>query len=555
MSSPPFCASIRAAFAARRFRLVCFIPPLASKLVDERRDHKTMLDSRPAESIFQEGRNCRRVTHADRVAFVVDGEDYFKVFMQAAERATESIILLAWDFNSKARLSFDAGGDGPLLGDFLNDLAKRKRHLRIYVLDWDFPAIYASDRESPALVRLGWGWKPHRRVHLKFDNTHPPGGSHHQKILLIDDALAFCGGLDLTCQRWDTCEHAANDPRRVTKDKPYPPFHDMMIVVDNDAARELGAIARERWRSATKEEIPLASGGYDPWPPELQPELTNMQVAISCTAPQSDPHVEVREIEALYLDMIARAKHYIYIENQYFTAHKIGEALAARLKEAGGPEIIVVTRLLSHGWLEENTMGVLRNKMIERMRAADSEGRFQVYFPHMPGLAAETCIDVHSKMMAVDDEYLRIGSANLANRSMGLDTECDVALEARGGDRVMKVIRHFRDSLIAEHLGVEVDAFAREREARGSLQHAIAALHSDARTLEPLVILEHYSDAAISVAELTDPERAVGIDRLMAQFSFGAEFHRVPRAWRKLGLLAALSAGLAAAWRFARRGK
>ncbi|MBC7945520.1 MAG: hypothetical protein H7X91_09740 [Burkholderiales bacterium] len=514
-----------------------------------------MPDSRPQESIFQEGRNCRRIAHAGRVAFVVDGEDYFKVFMQAAERATESIILLAWDFNSSARLSFDGGSDGPMLGDFLNDLAKRKRHLRIYILDWDFPAIYASDRESPALVKLGWGWKPHRRVHLKFDNTHPPGGSHHQKILVIDDALAFCGGLDLTCQRWDTSRHTFDDPRRMTRDKPYPPFHDMMIAVDGEAARELGAIARERWRCATKKEIPGARDQHDPWPPELEPELTDMQVAISCTAPQCEPHDEVREIEALYLDMISRAKHYIYIENQYFTAHKIGEALAARLKEPGGPEIIVVTRLLSHGWLEENTMGVLRNKMIERMRAADSEGRFQVYFPHMPGLAAETCIDVHSKMMAVDDEFLRIGSANLANRSMGLDTECDVALEARGDAKVMQAIRRFRDRLIAEHLGVEVEAFVRELKDKGSLQHAIASLHSEERTLEPLVNLEHYSDAAISAAEWTDPERAVGIDRLMAQFSFGAEFHRAPRAWRKLGLVTVLLAGLAAIWRLTGLGK
>ncbi len=37
---------------------------------------------------------------------------------------------------------------------------------------------------------------------------------------------------------------------------------------------------------------------------------------------------------------------------------------------------------------------------------------------------------VHSKVMIVDDGFLRVGSANLNNRSMGADTECDLAFEA-----------------------------------------------------------------------------------------------------------------------------
>jgi phospholipase D1/2 len=504
-------------------------------------------------SIFKQGRNCRRVAKADRAALLVDGEDYFLAFMRSAQLAQRSIILLAWDFNSRARLHFD-GGNGPpeVLGDFLNYLVKRNRRLRIYILDWDFPMIYATDREVPALVRLGWGWKPHRRVHLKFDNTHPPGGAHHQKIAVIDDKLAFCGGLDLTCHRWDTSGHSPDDPHRVLDGKPYPPFHDTMIAVDGDAARELAAIARERWRSATGKDIPAKRVAHDPWPAELKPDVEGITVAISCTAPQSTPHCETREIEQLYLDMIAAAQRTIYIENQYFTAHKIGDALAARLAEAGGPEIIVVTRLLSHGWLEEYTMGVLRTKLIERLREADHEGRFHIYYPHMPGLTEGTCIDVHSKLITVDDEYLRIGSANFANRSMGLDTECDVTIDARGDEKVARGIRDFRNRLLAEHLGVEAGEVGREIEASGSIHRAVEALHSKGRTLEPLTNLGQYSDIVISLAEMSDPERAVGLDQLMAQFSFGAEFHHPPRALRTLGLVAAASAGLAAVWRFGR---
>ena len=502
-------------------------------------------------SIFEEGRNCRRVANAGRVAFIVDGDDYFKMFMAAAERARESIIVLAWDFNSNCCLSVECDSNDPRakLGEYLNHLARRRRGLHIYVLDWDFPMIYADDREAPIKVRLGWGWKPHRRVHLEFDNTHPPGGSHHQKIVVIDDAIAFCGGLDLTCQRWDTPAHAPCEPHRAVADQPYPPFHDLMIAVDGEAACELGRIARERWRASTEKEIPPVRASDHPWPPDLKPTLTNLPVAIAVTAPESAPHPGKREVEALYLDMIARARRYIYIENQYFTAHKIGDALEARLRQPGGPEIVVVTRLLSHGWLEEYTMGVLRSKLVERLRAADVEGRFNVYYPEMPGLAENTCIDVHSKMMAVDDEWLRIGSANIANRSMGVDTECDLAIEAGGRAEIADAIRSFRNKLLAEHLGVTQEEVDRETTARGSIAGAVKALERPGRTLKRLEV-ESHSDITLSIAEMTDPEQAVGLDKLKALFSFGAEFHSVPRPVRKALVYVALAGALFVLWRF-----
>src|SRR5690606_15545906 len=165
----------------------------------------------------------------------------------------------------------------------------------------------------------------------------------------------------------------------------------------------------------------------------------------------------VREIEELYIDMIRMARRSIYIENQYFTAHRLGELLEERLAEPDGPEIVVVIRLLSHGWLEGLSMETLRTKLILRLRAADKHGRFRVMYPHVEGLPEGQCLDVHSKLMIVDDEVLRIGSANFANRSMGIDTECDLTIEARGDAERRKVIAGFRSRLLAEHLGVPVE--------------------------------------------------------------------------------------------------
>ncbi len=500
-------------------------------------------------SIFLPGRNCGYVSHAHRVALVVDAEDYFRLFQRAAERARHSIIIVAWDFDSRIRLHWDPGGPPAELGAFLNYLVRRRRGLHIYVLDWDYPMVFGADREFPPLY--GFGWKPRRHIHLRYDNTHPVGGSQHQKIVVIDDALAFCGGLDLADRHWDTCEHRANDPRRTSRAVPYPPFHDVMCAVDGAAAKTLGLIVRGRWQRATGETIPAPPLDNDPWPENLQPDVTDVPVGISRTAPAADDRPELREIETLYLDLIARARQRIFIENQYFTAHRVGEALAARLAETDGPEIVVVLRLLSHGWLEEHTMQILRTRLIQNLRAVDRGNRFHVYYPDIRGLEEGTCIDVHSKVIVVDDEWLRIGSANLSNRSMGLDTECDLTIEARGEPRVARVVADFRNRLLGEHLGVAPRKVSEEIERGGSMHAAISALHTEQRTLRPLEDLPEWSDAVIDVASVADPERPVSLDRLIDEFTPELNLSRAsPIPWGKIALVAVVIGALTAVWHF-----
>jgi len=504
---------------------------------------------RRAETIFQVGENCRAVARAHRVAFLVDAEAYFNAFAEAAERAERSIIVLAWDFDSQTPLCFDeAHRCTRRLGEFLNDLARRRKRLHVHVLDWDYPMLYATDREFPPIY--GLKWKPHRRVHFRYDNTHPFSGSHHQKIVVIDDRVAFVGGLDITGRRWDTPEHRPEDPRRTAGDNPYPPFHDAMIAVDGDAAKTLATLARKRWAQATGNHTEPVETESDPWPGSLAPAVLEVDIGIACTAPKTDVEPGAREVERLYLDMIARARRYIYMENQYFTSDKIGDALAKRLVEPNGPEMILVSRLLSHGWLEEVTMTALRNRLLLKLRDADAHRRFHAYYPDIPGLAEGTCIDVHSKVMVVDDEWLRIGSANLCNRSMGMDTECDVVVEARGDERVARSVRGFLTQLMGEHLGVEPAAVMRALEAQGSLQGAIAALACETRTLKRLEATDDVSEAALTAAAIADPEAPVSLDSLSDYFAPGIDSSRSGLAWGKVILVALVLAGLALAWRF-----
>jgi phosphatidylserine/phosphatidylglycerophosphate/cardiolipin synthase-like enzyme/uncharacterized membrane protein YdjX (TVP38/TMEM64 family) len=503
------------------------------------------------DSLLRPGYNCCAVARAERVALLVDAEDYFKAFYQAALRARRSITILGWDFNSQTQLHFDPvaeGGPPALLGDFLNYLVRQRHGLHVNVLNWDYPMVFGADREFPPLY--GFGWQPARRVHLRYDDTHPVAGSQHQKIVLIDDALAFVGGIDLTVKRWDSSAHAPDDPRRVAAGKPYPPFHDLMVAVDGDAARALAQIARARWLLATGDSLHEVHADHDPWPPGLQPHFADVEVGVARTMPPRGETPAVREIERLYLDMIAAARREIYIENQYFTAPRIAAALESRLAEPDGPEIVLVLRLLSHGWLEEHTMHVLRTRLIQRLRQVDRYGRFHVYYPNIPGLPDSCCLDVHSKAMVIDDSALRIGSANLCNRSMGMDTECDVLIESRGNAQAARAIRDFRDRLLAEHLGVSHERLSAELQKEKGLHAAIATLHNEGRSLRRLEDIKEWPEAIISIASVADPDEPIALDILKTERLFTEARLAERPAWGKLAAVVLVIALLAATWRF-----
>jgi phospholipase D1/2 len=497
------------------------------------------------------GRNCWRTARVGRLEWLIDGAAYFGAFREALLAATHSIFILGWDMDSRTEVVPGAVDDGwpTSLGPLLNSVVSRRRGLRAYVLDWDYPMLYQADRELAPTYALGWS--THRRVKFSMDGEHPVGGSHHQKIVVIDDTVAFVGGLDLTSSRWDTPAHDPNEPRRRTPGgQPYPPFHDVQVIVEGEAAAALGDLARSRWLRATGEKLrPSAGARGDPWPRSVHAAVNDAEVAIARTQPQYGDVAPVQEIKQLYLDAIASARSHIYIENQYFTAPAIGEALARRLAQPDGPEIVLLSRLRGGGWLEENTMGALRARMLRALRAADRHGRLRAYYPDRADLG-EQCINLHSKLMVVDDRFAQVGSANLNNRSMGYDTECDVALEA-GPARVEKAIALLRNRLLAEHLDVPVDRVAGALGAHGSLIGAIEALRGKTRTLTPLAVdAAAQEDVLILDPAVVDPERPVDAERLAAEL--------VPRRSRPVAarrviagvLLLLAAAGLAAAWRW-----
>jgi uncharacterized membrane protein YdjX (TVP38/TMEM64 family) len=151
--------------------------------------------------------------------------------------------------------------------------------------------------------------------------------------------------------------------------------------------------------------------------------------------------------------------------------------------------------------------------------------------------------------MVVDDRWLRIGSANFCNRSMGTDTECDLAIEAGRDQAVADAIRAFRDELLAEHLDVAAHEVSAAIARAGSLNGAIQSLQGKARTLSNL---QHAQDveAALGVAALADPERPVSLDKLIDEFAPSMAPQKSGFRWSVLFVTAAVLLGLVLAWRF-----
>jgi len=504
---------------------------------------------------FQEAHNCWRVAQAERLAALVDGESYFSAVRSALIAARRRIFILAWDIHSRVELVREDPGDGlpTTLGELMLALLEAKPGLEAYVLLWSYAPIYALEREP-----LFFGdspWDKHPRLHFVKDDHHPLGASHHQKVVVVDGRIAFCGGFDLSKWRWDTSAHLAEEPRRLdTEGKPYPPFHDLQMLVEGAAAGALEAICLSRWTRATGEAMdPCQCSESNPWPEQVPALLQDHACAIARTLPAYREQTEVREAERLYLDLIDAAEHFIYIENQYLTSTSVRGALAACLGRRDGPDVVIILPRETGDWLEQHTMDVLRARLLRSLREADRHGRLRVYYPEIPELG-EGCLMVHAKLMIVDDALLRIGSSNLSNRSMGLDTECDLCVATRDeGSRA--AVAALRRRLLGAFLGLDTEAVAVAEEREPGLIAAIESLRTHQRSLVPL------SGEADPEWELQLPEdRLIDPDRPLSASDVGAAVvgrsalsQARRRLWLGTGLVAMLLA-LAAAWRWTNLG-
>lgn len=395
------------------------------------------------------------IATAPRAALLIDMEAYFDAAMEAMKAAKHTVHLLNWAFEAATRFHPQPGGGGPKsdrIGDFLIALAERPG-IEVRVLCWySVMPVAATQRFFPFMDRIAFRGS---KVKFVLDGQLPLGACHHQKMIVIDDAIAFCGGGDIGPDRWDTPEHLDDNPRRVKTrrdNKDFDSRHEVMGLVDGPAALALGDVFRDRWQAATGEVLSPAPPVPTPdWPGNIPPAFEDIAVGLSRTRTRWRKCGELRENEALHVAAI-RAATCIYMENQYFTSPQIAEELAARLREPDGPEVVLVTTQHSPSYFDQLTMDRTRLVFLKTLQDADKHGRFVIY---SPVTTLGRTIIVHAKLTIIDDTLMRIGSCNINNRSMGYDTECDLSLEAvgPGAEANRAEIIRLRDKLLMHWLG------------------------------------------------------------------------------------------------------
>ena len=468
--------------------------------------------SERGDRVVVPGVTCWRSAEAPRFADIVDGADYLRHVKDAMLSARQRIVIVGWDLDY--RTEFERGRKtlaGPnQLGLFLHWLLWQRRELHVYLLK-------SNLRLLPAFDAFWFGVTPvsllnqftSARMHFAVDGAHPLGAVHHQKIVVVDDAMAFCGGIDLTVGRWDTRGHEPDDPRRLGPGDAYGPRHEVAAAVNGAAARLLAEQAHQRWEAATGQALDVVSRPAAAWPKGLSPALRHVEVGVARTLPALSERTEVREIEALNLAAIAAARRVIYMENQYLASRSIAEAIAARLREADGPEVVIVLPRSSESRLERESMDSAREELVRLLRTADGgQGRLGVYWPAASNGVA---VYVHSKIMVIDGSLLRIGSSNFNNRSLGFDSECDVVIEADPAQpncaEVERYVLLLRDGLVAEHLGVTPDEFRDALGGSDGLLHAIEGLRRGGRSLRKLTDTMVSAEAGpLAENDLMDPD-------------------------------------------------
>ncbi|MBE0531939.1 MAG: VTT domain-containing protein [Rhodospirillales bacterium] len=502
---------------------------------DSRHDGKPL----HRDPILDAGRTCWRIARSDRVKILVDAAEYFSTLRQALLRAQRSVHILGWDIDSRVDLAPDgAPDDEPTrLRPLLIRLVEINPQLRVNLLLWDYSTLYALDREP--LPRISLGWQTPAQIDVCLDDLVPLGSSHHQKLVVIDDKLAFCGGLDLCSGRWDTPDHSPDLPARVDPDGVgYGPFHDVHMMVDGDAAAAIAELVHLRWHEASCRHLTPVTPEGDPWPEDVIPDVTDVDVGIARTLPLLLDRAEVREIEALFIAAIASAERLVYMENQYFAAVGIADALAHRLTERPELEAILVCPRLPHGWLAAKAMGAGRRRFRRRLEEAGVAHRVRLVSPSVDDTKG-TPVDimVHSKVLIVDDRFITIGSANVNNRSMGCDTECNLALEATADQpELHAAIADIRNRLLGEHLGRPAETIGQALREPNSARALVDAAGTAGRKLSPIEPTEDDEEdlVAVALAPIADPERPIEADQLLLDLFGGITRHAV-WPWLKRG--------------------
>jgi phosphatidylserine/phosphatidylglycerophosphate/cardiolipin synthase-like enzyme len=263
---------------------------------------------------------------------------------------------------------------------------------------------------------------------------------HHEKTIVIDDRVAFVGGIDLTSESGDRFDHSRHPPRASVG------WHDASSRIEGPAVDDVAEHFRMRWHEVTGDTLA---------PIRPSARVGDVELQIVRTVPEhvyaASPKGDFRILES-YIRALRAAERFIYIENQFLWSPEIEVVLREKISNPPHPDFRLVLLLPSKpNTGADDTRGVLAN-LIEADKEADADaGRLLActLFARSGPLADP--IYVHAKIGIIDDKWLTIGSANLNEHSLFNDTEMNVV--SHDAD----LARQTRLRLWSEHLELPIE--------------------------------------------------------------------------------------------------
>jgi phosphatidylserine/phosphatidylglycerophosphate/cardiolipin synthase-like enzyme len=366
------------------------------------------------------------------VGILIDGAQALPAIADELARAESHVHLTGWCFSPE--LDLTRARPPTVLRNLLAELAER---VDVRMLAWagaPLPFFRPSRSQVRAVrARLVRG----SRICCALDAHERPLHCHHEKTIVIDDRVAFVGGIDLTLEsgdRYDTHEHPARAQLG---------WHDASTLIRGPAVGDVAEHFRLRWREVTGEDLTVALT-----PPE---QLGDVELQVVRTIPdgiyRALPLGEFRILES-YLAALRSARRLVYLENQFLWSPEVTTILSDKLRRPPSDDFRVVVVLPAN---PSNGADESRGQVAALVEADQGAGRFLASTLYARRGAFADPIYVHAKIGIVDDNCLTIGSANLNEHSLFNDTELNVVT------RDEALARTTRLRLWAEHLELSSD--------------------------------------------------------------------------------------------------
>ena len=367
----------------------------------------------------------------NRLEVLIDGATAFSAYLEAMSAATSHVYLAGWLMSPSFKV---VRGVEPIsVRDFLAELAER---VEVRLLLWGGAPLPRLLRESRKQTRSKAEAMCHgTKIKLGLDSKERPMHCHHEKLIVVDDRVAFVGGIDWTVFGGDRYDTSTHPPRGELG------WHDVGTRLEGPIVSDVIEHFSMRWYETTGESLP---------PAPQQATAGTSEIQLVRTVPEhvydSVPNGDFRILEA-YMRAFRSAQHFIYIENQFLWSPRIVDLLAQKLAHPPTEDFRLVCILPSHPTTgEDDTRGQLA-----QLKEADGEaGRFVACGVWARGAGTHSDpIYIHAKVCIVDDRWMTIGSANLNNHSLFNDSEVNILTTDS------ELIERTRHRLWAEHLEMD----------------------------------------------------------------------------------------------------